>query len=92
MVIFGQKPNRFEKLEDLSEELIDLGQEIEGKLQEKKEIEAKILENQNNMSQLRMETFSLKERLIKIKISLSKLENRRQETENGNQNTKNQGI
>ena len=84
MVVFGKKPNdSFEKLEDLSTELIKLGEEIESKLQEKKEIEAKIFENESNINKLRLQTFRFKERLIKLKISLSELENRRQNTENG---------
>ncbi len=82
MVIFGKKPDEsFKKLEDLSGELIKLGQEIEDRLQERKEVEAEILENENNINQLRMDTFRLKERLLKLKISLSKLEKRREDTE-----------
>ena len=71
----------FEELEEFSQELIQLGRDIESRLQEKKKIEEEILKLEKQTADLRSQVFRLKERLIKINSELEKLEKRRKEIE-----------
>lgn len=74
-----EKNDSFGGLQHFSEELINLGKEIEAKLKERGQLERTIQEKERQANQLRMEIFQLKEKLIKLEIELSRLEKRRQE-------------
>ena len=76
-----QNNQEFEKLEEFSEDLIKLGQDISVKLKEKEQIEKEIAELEKQASALRSQIFNLKEKLIKISSELAKLEEKRKQIE-----------
>lgn len=71
----------FEKLQKFSEELINLGREIEEKFREKQRIKQDVVEKNTEAGKLRMEIFQLTEELATINLELSKLEERRKQLE-----------
>ena len=81
----------FRKLEQFSEDLMDLAREIEQGLEKKRELEEKMDEKNKLIGRLRTEFFQLKEELIKINSGLTKLEQRRKEVEKANENQQDAG-
>ena len=81
------KDESFKKLEEFSEDLMDLAREIEERLEEKRALEERMDEKNRLIGRLRVELFELKEKLMKTNLELTKLEQRREGVEktNGNQ-------
>lgn len=82
----GADEESFKKLEEFSEDLMDLAKEIEERLEKKRALEEKMSEKEAVVGKLRREIFELKEELMKANLELSRLEQRRKGKEvNGNQ-------
>lgn len=77
--IQNNKEEEFERLQEFSEEIINLGKEIEAKLKQKSAIDEELFEKEKEVRLLQMEIYQLKEKSIKLNLELSKLDQRRRE-------------
>ena len=68
-----------ELLEEFSGQLITLGEEIEQRLREKKQLEAQIQLAEKQAMGLEKDIFTARTKLVKLNITLAKLEAQRQE-------------
>lgn len=72
---------QFEELQKFSSELIKLGQEIGEKFKEKERILEEISEKEKEARVLQTQIFDLKDKLVRVNVELSKLEQRRKQLE-----------
>jgi phage shock protein A len=73
--------DNFNSLKQFSQELLNLGQEIEQNLTRKQDLESQIKGKDNEIRRIQQDIYTIKSELRKVEIELGNLENKRKDIE-----------
>jgi septal ring factor EnvC (AmiA/AmiB activator) len=73
--------DNFNSLKQFSQELLNLGQEIEQNLTKKQDLESQIKGKDNEIRRIQQDIYTIKSELRKVEIELGNLENKRKDIE-----------
>jgi phage shock protein A len=73
--------DNFNSLKQFSQELLNLGQEIEQNLTKKQDLESQIKGKDNEVRRIQQDIYAIKSELRKVEIELGNLETKRKDIE-----------